>query len=231
MTATSTLDHGRHVWRPTRRTDLARAFRRARRHSRLVRLLRFGLPFAVVGGIALYALAGLLNPLRGLSLPSVGKLGISGTKVTMDAPRLAGFTRDGRSYEMTARAAAQDLKRPQFIELKDVRAKLTLEDGNLINVTADTGLYDSKTEVMTLQDNVIVNAADGTEVRLLEATLDVRKAHILSDKPVEVLLPTSRISANQLEVVDGGAVVHFRGGVRMRVDGSTTGGKPQETRR
>ena len=80
----------------------------------------------------------------------------------MEAPKLAGYTRDGRSYELTAAAAAQDLKRPHFIELKDIRAKVELQDGALINVTADAGVYDNKSEIVTLDRNVLVTASSGT---------------------------------------------------------------------
>jgi len=215
MSATIILASGRNAWRATSRDDLAPAFRRARRHSRLVRLLRAGIPIAAVGGAALYALASWLNPLVGINLPTMGKLAISGTRITMDAPRLAGFTRDGRSYELTASAAAQDLKRPNFIELQDVRARMELQGGNTVRVTADTGFYENKTEVVTLRQNVIVTTSDGIEVRLIEATVDMRKNHVLSERPVEVVTPNGRLDAKQLEVLNGGEVVHFRGGVRL----------------
>jgi lipopolysaccharide export system protein LptC len=219
MNAAITYEPGREAWRATRRaSDSGQAFRRARRHSRLVRLLRVGIPFSVVLTIVGYGLAGLLNPLQNLNLPAM-KLGISGTKLTMDTPKLAGFTRDGRPYEVTASSAAQDLKQPQFIELKDVRAKLTLEDGMTVDITADAGLYNTKTEVMILRQNVLVDASDGSQMRLAEATLDARKGHVVSEKPVEILMPTGRVDAQQMEVLESGAVVHLRGGVRMTLKG------------
>lgn len=220
MSATIILAPGRHAWRATSRDDLAPAFRRARRHSRLVRLLRVGLPLATLVGVLLYALAGWLNPFKALNLPSMANLTISGTRIVMDAPRLAGYTRDGRSYELTASAAAQDLRKPQFMELQDVRARMDLQDGNTVSVTADGGLYDSKSEVVTLRQNVIVTTSNGTEVRLIEATLDMRKGHVVSDQPVDVLMPTGRVEAKQMEVINGGEIVHFRGGVRVTTQGA-----------
>ena len=60
------------------------------------------------------------NPLRVLGkLPiDVGNLVVSGTKITMEQPRLSGFTNDARAYEMTADAAAQDLTKPDIVELQ-----------------------------------------------------------------------------------------------------------------
>ncbi len=215
MNVSVTLDRGMHAWSATGGSSRERAFRVASRHSRLVRGLRKAIPIGLGGTIAIYVLASFFNPWSALSrLPSVAKLNISGTKVTMEAPRLAGYTRDGRSYELVAAAAAQDLKRPQFIELKDIRAKIELQDGGgLVNVSADTGVYDNKSEVVSLDQNVLVTASNGTEIRLTQARLDVRKGHIVSDQPVDVLLSNGHINANQLEVTDNGDVIYFRGGV------------------
>ena len=38
---------------------------------------------------------------------------ISGTKLTMQAPKLSGYTRDGRWYELIADSAAQDITKPE----------------------------------------------------------------------------------------------------------------------
>ena len=46
-----------------------------------------------------------LNPMRWLRVPTeFGTLVISGSKITMEAPRLAGFTKDQREYEVSATA-------------------------------------------------------------------------------------------------------------------------------
>ena len=67
---------------------------------------------AIPAGIALVAgviiIATFFNPFRliGVFPIDMGKVSLSGTKITMEAPRLAGFTNDARPYELTARAAA-----------------------------------------------------------------------------------------------------------------------------
>jgi lipopolysaccharide export system protein LptC len=219
MNASLSIDRTHHhTWRATERGDVAPAIRRARRHSRLVRILRVLLPGGVAAFVVLYSLAAWFNPFGMLGgMPSLANVVISGTKVTMDLPRLAGYTRDGRAYELTAVAAAQDLRRPQFIELKEVRAKVELPDGNVVSVSADTGLYDTKTEITTLRENVLVIASNGSEVRLAEAVLDVRKSHVVSEKPVKVIMPGAKIDAQKMEVVEAGTVIHFRGGVVMEL--------------
>ena len=86
------------------RGDSERAFRTARRHSRAVRILRIVIPVGVALTIVGVTLITYFNPLRVLAkLPiNLNDLVVSGTKITMEQPRLSGFTRDARAYELSA---------------------------------------------------------------------------------------------------------------------------------
>src|ERR1700676_3979573 len=77
-------------------TDRALVFRAATRHSRFVRFLRGAIPTSLILVVAAIIAAAYFKPLRMLAkLPlDPGRLVVSGTKITMEAPRLGGFTRD-----------------------------------------------------------------------------------------------------------------------------------------
>src|SRR5262249_42188521 len=128
------------------RADRNRAFRAAVRHSRHVRILRVAVPLTA-GVVLLSGVAGAgvreplgarpraaggvgLKPLRALSGASVdiGSLVVSGTKINMNQPRLAGVTRDNRRYDMIAQAAAQDITKPDMLELQGIRATMEMRD-------------------------------------------------------------------------------------------------------
>ncbi len=209
--------------------DSDRAYRFASRHSRLVRLLRILIPVAVVLGLLGVALASFLNPLRFLSdFPiDLGKLVVSGTKITMEAPRLAGYTRDNRAYELSARAAAQDITKPDLVELRDIRAKLDMQDKSVMEMTAATGVYDAKSEMLTLGQNIVLSSSTGYQGRLSEAVIDIRKGNIVSEKPVEVKMLQGTLNANRLEVIDAGDVVRFEGGVVMNMMLNKPGEEPK----
>jgi hypothetical protein len=66
----------------------AEAFRQAYRHSRRVRQLRVVVPIAAVGIFGLVVFVSWWDPLKSLNLPiSMGSLSMSGSRVTMEAPR------------------------------------------------------------------------------------------------------------------------------------------------
>jgi len=200
------------------------------RHSRHVRILRIAVPLSVVvvvvGGIALT----VLKPLRVLSgVPvDVGSLVVSGTKIMMQQPRLAGFTRDNRRYNLVAQAAAQDVTKPDMIELHGINATMEMKDGAVFETTAKDGLYNSKTELLTLSQNIVVTSSSGYKALLNEAVIEVRAGRVVSDKPVEVKTATWTINANGMEVADSGDVLRFDRGVfvTMMLEG---GAKPVVT--
>jgi len=211
---------GTHAWQATGRGDLARMVRIARRHSAQVRLMRIGIPVFALAGLAVVLLLTWFNPLRALGnlpIPSASKVVISGTKITMEAPRLTGFTRDNRAYIVTADAAAQDFMKPEVIELSGIKANVEMQDKGVVDVKAVAGLYNTKTELLTLTQYILLTSSSGYEGHLTEAVLDVKKGHIVSDKPVEVLMLAGVIRSNRLEVVDNGALLRFDGGVVMNI--------------
>jgi lipopolysaccharide export system protein LptC len=178
--------------------------------------LRIAVPLSVaillVGGVAFTA---LVKPLRVLSSANVdvGSLVVSGTKIMMQQPRLAGFTRDNRRYNMIAQAAAQDLTKPDMVELHGINATMEMKDGAVFETVAKDGLYNSKTEQLTLTQNIVVTSSSGYQAFLNEAVIDVRAGKIVSEKPVEVKTATWTINANGMEVGESGDLMRFDRGV------------------
>jgi lipopolysaccharide export system protein LptC len=198
------------------RGDSERAFKAARRHSRVVRILRIAVPASVGLIVVVVALVTYLNPLRMLTrLPiNVDNLVVSGTKVTMEQPHLSGFTSDARSYELTADTAAQDMTKPELVELRNIRAKVQMQDKSMMELTAINGFYDSKGETLRLDRDIRLNTS-GYRARLSEAMIDIRKGNVTSEHPVEVKMLQGTLNANRLDIIDSGDVVRFHDGVVM----------------
>jgi lipopolysaccharide export system protein LptC len=157
-----------------------------------------------------------LNPLRMLAkLPiDLDKLVVSGTKITMENPRVAGFTKDGRAYDLGATAAKQDLTKPDIVELLSLNAKLQMEDKSTLQLVADHGVYNAKAEVLELQKNIVLSNP-GYEGRLEQATVDVRSGHVVSNEPVKLKMMQGTLDAKKLEISEAGTVIRFTGGVAM----------------
>jgi lipopolysaccharide export system protein LptC len=210
----------------SQRGDHARRFRAAARHSRRVRLLRVGLPVAAVLGCLVIAAVSWFNPLRMLSrLPiSVGDVIVSGTKIKMENPKLSGFTRDKRRYDVTAGAASQDLTRPGVIELRDISALLEMQEKTTMKLVAQDGLFDSKQEQLTLSRDIVVTSSKGDEGYLEEAVIDTKNGNVVSEKPVRLKMLNGTIKGNRFELTNSGDVIRFDNGVvvNMKLDSASS---------
>jgi lipopolysaccharide export system protein LptC len=218
----------RAYWKMSR-DDTEHAFRAARQHSRLVRIMRVAIPGAVVLVIVVISVATYLNPLRMLvKLPiNIDNLVVSGTKVTMAQPHLSGFTSDARAYDLIADSAAQDMTKPNIVELRNIRAKVQMQDKSTMEMTAVTGIYDSKGETLRLDREILLNSSTGYQGRLSEALVDIRSGDVTSEHPVEVNLLQGTLNANRLNIIDSGEVVRFHGGVVMDLMLNEAAAKPK----
>jgi lipopolysaccharide export system protein LptC len=183
-----------------------------------VRWLRIGVPAALAAAILGVVAVNYMPTVGSFRLPGdLGKLLIKGTKITMQQPRMAGFTVDSRPYEFTAQSAEQDITKPDLMELHKLEAKIAMEDKSRVTVTSNSGSYDMKSEKLNLVDDVHLVSSTGYEMRLSEAQVDVHKGNVVSEKPVWVKLINGVINANRLDVIDGGDIIRFSGGVSMTI--------------
>jgi len=218
-----------HGWTASRRTDVERAIRKAGRHSIVVRVARIALPLGVVAGLTVLVLFTYFKPMQMFDkLPSVsGKLGVQGSKITMELPRIAGFTRDSRSYELNAETAVQDIAKPDLVELQNLRARIEMQNQDVVQITANAGTYNTKADKIVLRDQVVVISQQGYKAEMREAAIEMKKGNVVSDLPVEITLPNGMLKANRMEIVDSGDVIRFERGVVLDLDGAKSEGASQ----
>ena len=204
-------------------------FASAARHSRMVRVLRIAVPAAVVLAMASIVAVSVFNPFR-ILLPKIpvdmSNLVVSGTKITMESPHMAGFSTDQRPYEVWAKAAIQDLTDPDHVELKTLRAKLMMEDKSTVTMDARTGYFDSKQQMLDLRKDIFLQSSTGYEARMTQAYVDINKGTVTSDEHVDVKLLNGTLTADKLRVFNGGEVVRFEGNVVMNLDNLSAAEEP-----
>jgi lipopolysaccharide export system protein LptC len=221
------------IQNPAFETGLEARFATAARHSRMVRVLRVAVPAAVLLAMAGVVAVSIFNPFRMLlpKLPvDIGNLVVSGTKITMESPHLAGFSTDRRPYELWAKAATQDLTDPDHVELNTLRAKVLMEDRSTVTLDARSGRFDSKQQILDLQQEIFLQSSIGYEAKLSQAQLDINKGLVTSEERVEVKLLNGTLVADRLRIINSGEVVRFEGNVVMNLvmdqPDAAAGGKP-----
>src|SRR5579871_5985966 len=206
---------------PALQAGIEARFAIAARHSRMVRVLRIAVPAAVALAMAMIILVSIFNPFRMLlpQLPiEMGNLVVSGTKITMESPHMAGYSTDRRPYEVWAKTATQDVTDPDHVELKTLRGKVLMEDQSTVTLEAVNGLMDTKQSLLDLHKDIYLQTTTGYEAWLSQAFVDMNKNTVTSDEHVDVKWADGKISADRMKVSGGGEVVRFDGHVVMNID-------------
>ena len=193
----------------------------AARHSRMVRVLRVAVPAAVMLAMAAIVAVSIFNPFRMLlpKLPlDMGNLVVSGTKITMESPHMAGYTQDQRPYEVWAKTATQDITDPDHVDLKTLRAKLRMQDQSTVTLDALDGRMDNKNQLLDLHHNIFLQTSTGYEARLSQAFVDMGKNTVTSDEHVDVKLLNGTLTSDRLRITGGGELIRFEGNVVMDLD-------------
>lgn len=192
-------------------------FRRAQRHSARVRWIRRLLPLTIAAAVVLIGAGALLRSLQvKIELPfDIGRLTLSGSRLTMELPKLSGFTDDNRGYSVTAKTASQDLTQPDVIDLTDIEAKLEMADKGWASVKAAKGSLDTKKQFITLDDGVELAMKGGYGGRLENAEVDVKAGTIATSRPVTFTYLDGKLVADTLTVSDRGEKALFQGHVQL----------------
>lgn len=199
------------------------AFRAARRHTLLVRFLRRAIPVGAVVAVVGLVVTPFLHPLQGVAGFSLNSVGITGGKVKMESPRLTGYRKDNRPYEVTAVEALQDIRNPTQVEMTTMVARIQMEREGWVTVNARTGLFDTQNEKLRLVDDVKVHTESGYDMRMRTADIDFKAGTVVSREPVKVNLSSTTIDANSLDVKDNGALIVFEGRVHVLIENAPAG--------
>jgi lipopolysaccharide export system protein LptC len=201
----------------------AQVFAHATRHSAHVRFLRKAIPIGVLIAVSGLLAVWLFDPFRQVfpSNFSVQGVDLSSSKVVMEMPKLAGFKKDSRPYEVVAKSAIQDVTKPSVINLVDMDAHLVLGDGQGANLKARTGVYDTQNETLDVKDEVKIKTTSGYDISLENASMKFKSGDISSNRPVNAKMNGGEINADSVEMIDNGKRVTFIGNVRSRLDAAS----------
>ncbi|MBX9589734.1 MAG: LPS export ABC transporter periplasmic protein LptC [Hyphomonadaceae bacterium] len=197
--------------------DRARAFAIARRHSRLVRLLRVALPLAAGGILAAYALLLTVSWHQGKGRIQVSGIQVTADDLTMKDPTYFGVNKDGGRYRVQAKRAVVGLNQSAPIKLIDIGGEL-MQTGNAVTtLKAKHGLFDNAKGELELFDGIEIDGANGLTARLSRAMVYSKESRVVSKHPVVANTPTGSVQASSMIMNTKTKAVAFRGAVAVRL--------------
>jgi len=188
--------------------------------SRLVRRLRMALPILALVLAAAFFFNTKSNNVDDAFLDDFKDMSASADDLKMANPRFAGIDDNGRPFEITALAAMQVSGNRETVELELPRA-VQGEGSDLTIVTAQKGLYQSKDNVLELEQDVTLSHDLGAETYVLKvpaATVAINEEKVTSDTGVNGIgSDGSTLSADRMTAFNADRRILFEGNVRMRI--------------
>jgi LPS export ABC transporter protein LptC len=194
----------------------ARAFAAAKRHSRLVAMLRILLPLAAIGIAGAYALIVAMSWASQHSKFKFRDVVITPEDLTMKDPSYFDVTKDGR-YEVRAKRAVVAFNQNAPIKLIDVSGDLTQNNGTVTKLKAKHGLLENKKGELELFDGIEIDGTNGMMARMSRAMFYSKEGKVVTTEPVSATMPTGSVQAAAMTMLNKSKLVQFRGNVTVRL--------------
>lgn len=198
--------------------ERARAFRAARRHSVVVKVLKLCLPLAALAVVSLYFIPTRMSFEVGEATASLENIAVESGNLTMKKPELSGVHPSYGRYKIRADTATQNVNSPHRIALDAISGALVSPEGDTTELEARSGVFDTKTKQLTFDKGVDINGRAGLSVKLRSATIHFSDQLITSDTPVSMRFRGSRITAQSLRLNTGEARAVFEGQVKVSIE-------------
>ncbi len=206
------------------------AFPEALRHTARVAKLRRWILWGVGGMVGLVGLGLLVGSLRFLPVDlNLARVALQGTRIVIESPKLVGYRKDGRPYEVRARVGVQDIAKPDIIDLDGLDVRVETTDESAVVLTAPKAVYSTKTDHADMSGGVQITDAKNFDLRTEAAAMDFKTSVMTSDKPVTLKIQGGDVRSEHVEFAQKERRATFTGNVRSVLYGE--GGAPPEALR
>ncbi len=194
-------------------------------YSRVVRVLKVALPLMAVVLLSTIFLVQEDDGLDGGLVFSSADRKTLGDGLTVNGPRLAGTTRDGTGFVLSAARAVPDQADISLVEFYEVSWLLRYQNRGNIEFTAQKAAARVPQRLLDLSGGVSLTTAAGYQVETSDARADLDAGTFETLAPVAADGPLGKIEAGRLYIGSGidvegqstdTARIVFDQGVRMR---------------
>jgi lipopolysaccharide export system protein LptA len=196
-------------------TDAERqiAFKKAGRHTALVRSLRVLLPLTALGAVGVYAAilgGGVIAASHGIRFE---RQEITQNDLKMINPNYRGQTKDGGQFEVRAREATVDLAMTGPIRVDAVEADLIDAKGVTTKVTGVRGIVDRAKSTVDLFDGVTLDATNGMSARMQTAHVNNKENRIIGKTGVVTTFPSGTVRSDHMDFLTKARKGNYTGNV------------------
>jgi lipopolysaccharide export system protein LptC len=169
-------------------------------HSRIVGILKVGLPLVALGMLASIFLVQTDDSLGGNIVFSQGDIDALGEGLKITNPTFTGTTAGQDRFRFTAALVEPDAAPPERARITTLAGEVALHNGPTVELEADTGDLHIPTERLDVAGDVRISTSEGYRIHAEQATLDLAAGSIVAGNAVETTGPLGRIDSGSLAV-------------------------------
>lgn len=190
------------------------------RHSARVTRLRRWMLWGAGAIVALVGVALLISSFRLLPVDlSLTRVALNGTRIIIEAPKLTGYRKDGRPYEIRAKVGAQDMTKPNIFELEKLEVRIENTADNMVILTAAQGVYNANKDHADMTGGVNIHDEKNFDLKMDAAQMDFKAGVLSSDKSALLKLVGGEVKADAVEFSQKERRATFTGNVRSTLYG------------
>ncbi|WP_332065244.1 LPS export ABC transporter periplasmic protein LptC [Bartonella sp. CB189] len=188
------------------------------RHSCLVRVLKFLLPFCALTTVFVFYWFTFFF------VPSASDLVILNSeeggimKPIMLNPKLEGYTSLYEPYWFKAEKAYQDYTRSGIIELQNITAEVFAGKQGRVFLDAQKGVYDNINGHLQLDKPFTITTDGGMTAQFMDADINLSERQLSTNKRVKIQRSGLCLIANALKIKEKKQSMYFEGGVHLVLD-------------
>ncbi|NTF40700.1 LPS export ABC transporter periplasmic protein LptC [Rhizobium sp. AC27/96] len=196
-------------------------------HSSRVRRLKVLLPLAALIVSLIFVGVSVIRAYLPAEIQIEGAK-IEDGKVVMERPAIAGRNKDGINYSLLAEKALQDIKNPNMITLKTIKASMPVNTDVIAHVTAQSADFDRQADTLKLTEPFTIVMDNGLRAEFRTAFLDVKKGDLSSQDQVSIFRGGMSVVARSLKMTDKGSVIELDGQVQVHIEPSALNNSASE---
>lgn len=186
------------------------------KHDRNIRLLRVLLPLGVGALGAILALAPFTTGGELSFVLDKDSVDVAGERMRVTEALYRGEDSQGRPFSIKAGSAVQKSSREAVVDLKELSARILLNDGPA-QIRANSGVYDMDREDVIVPGTVQLESAGGYRLTTSNVTVDLQDRTLSSAAPVEGRTNIGTFRADSLKADMSERTITLEGNAKLRI--------------
>lgn len=185
-------------------------------HDRMIRLLKLVLPVLIGALVAVLVIAPLAKRAEVSFLLAKDKVDIASERMRVAEAVYRGEDAKGHPFSLRAGGAVQASSKTPVVQLQDLSARITLDNGPAVLRTA-AAAYDMDKEVVTVPGALLFESADGYRLTTRGVGVDLNARTLASAGAVEGRMPLGTFSGGRMVADLNARTVRLEGRARLRI--------------